>query len=194
MKKTIPYLLCAILMGTSFIGTSYAQSLQPFNQGMIQNSSWCHAQEVTESYLQEQLQKTPSFGQLRAINSNTAFHINPIHQSPSINHKSQTLPTGRQVTSRKSPVANHQNAAKMLVVRTIPVVVHVVYRTGSENVSDAAINGMIATMTEDFRRQNPNASNTRAQFLGVAADAEIEFCLASKDPSGASTTDRGRPA
>jgi len=73
------------------------------------------------------------------------------------------------------------------VVRTIPVVVHVVYRTGAENVSDASIIAMINTMTEDFRRQNADASNTRPVFVGVAADSEIEFCLASKDPSGAAT-------
>jgi PKD repeat protein len=47
---------------------------------------------------------------------------------------------------------------------------------------------MINTLNEDFRRQNADASQTRAAFLPDAADAEIEFCLAAKDPNGLATT------
>ena len=71
---------------------------------------------------------------------------------------------------------------------TIPVVVHVVYKTGAENISDAQIYSQIDILNEDFRRQNADASNTPTIFQSVAADIEIEFCLASVTPNGATTS------
>lgn len=70
------------------------------------------------------------------------------------------------------------------VVHTIPVVVHVVWNTAAENLSDALIQTQIQVLTEDFRRLNPDAGQTRAAFLPVAADSEFNFCLATRDPSG----------
>ena len=62
-------------------------------------------------------------------------------------------------------------------VLTIPVIVHVVYKNNTENISDAQINSQIAVLNEDFRRMNADRNNTPADFVGVAADSEIEFCL-----------------
>jgi hypothetical protein len=73
-------------------------------------------------------------------------------------------------------------------VITIPVVVHVVYNNNTENISEAQINSQIDILNEDFRRLNGDASNTPADFQGRAADIEIEFCLASVDPSGNATS------
>ncbi|MSR75946.1 MAG: hypothetical protein EXS14_10815, partial [Planctomycetes bacterium] len=67
---------------------------------------------------------------------------------------------------------------------TIPVVVHVVWNTAAENMSDAQVQTQIAVLTEDFRRLNADAVNTLAQFQGVAADSEFQFCLATRDPNG----------
>lgn len=72
-------------------------------------------------------------------------------------------------------------------VRTIPVVVHVLWSNPSENTSDFTIQGMINTMNEDFRRMNPDANQTRPAFTNDAADVEIEFCLATVDPQGNAT-------
>jgi len=72
-------------------------------------------------------------------------------------------------------------------VITIPVVVHVVYNTASENITEAQIQSQIDILNEDFRRMNTDASNTPPEFQGVAADAEIEFCLATVAPNGAAT-------
>lgn len=65
-------------------------------------------------------------------------------------------------------------------VYTIPVVVHVVYNTTAENVSMAQIQTQIQVLNDDFRRLNSDADGTWSQ----AADSEIEFCLATVDPSG----------
>lgn len=70
------------------------------------------------------------------------------------------------------------------VTVTIPVVVNVIYKTGSQNISDAQIQSQIDVLNEDFRRTNGDADNTWSQ----AIDTNIEFCLASVDPDGNPTT------
>ena len=67
---------------------------------------------------------------------------------------------------------------------SIPVVVHVVYYNSTENLSTAQIQSQIDILNEDFRRLNSDAINTPAGFQSVAADTEIEFCLANTDPNG----------
>ena len=69
-------------------------------------------------------------------------------------------------------------------VITIPVVVHVVYYNSNENISAAQIQSQIDVLNEDFRRLNADAINTPGVFQSVAADCEIEFCLATVDPNG----------
>ncbi|MEX1189957.1 MAG: M43 family zinc metalloprotease [Bacteroidia bacterium] len=66
----------------------------------------------------------------------------------------------------------------------IPVVVHVVYRTADENISNAQIQSQIDVLNEDFGRSNADASQTPTEFLSVATDTEIRFCLAQRTPSG----------
>ncbi len=66
---------------------------------------------------------------------------------------------------------------------TIPVVVHVLYNNSTTNISDAQIQSQIDVLNEDFRRTNSDADNTWSQ----AADAQIEFCLATVDPNGNAT-------
>ena len=81
------------------------------------------------------------------------------------------------------------NTNKNLVnIITIPVVVHVVYNNNNENISDQQIQSQIDILNADFRRQNADAVNTPSAFLSVAADTEIEFCLATEDPNGNITT------
>ena len=87
---------------------------------------------------------------------------------------------------------NPQRAVTGTIV--IPTVVHIVYRNSSQNITDAQVQSQIAVLNEDFRRLNADAANTPSVFLGVAADAEIQFCLASVDPSGNPTTGITRTA
>ncbi len=69
-------------------------------------------------------------------------------------------------------------------VYTIPVVVHIVYSTSSQDIDDEFILSQIAVLNEDFRRTNLDADETPSAFEGVAADTEIEFCLAKQDEDG----------
>jgi hypothetical protein len=75
--------------------------------------------------------------------------------------------------------------------RFIPVVVHIIH-SGTPigqgpNISVAQIESQIRSLNEDFRRLNPDASQTPIEFLNVAADAKIEFVLAKQDPRGLPT-------
>jgi hypothetical protein len=71
---------------------------------------------------------------------------------------------------------------------TIPVVVHVVYRTPAENISDEQIRSQIAALNRDFLRQNPDSALTLNPFKPLAASTGIAFRLAEADPKGQPTT------
>ena len=75
--------------------------------------------------------------------------------------------------------------------RLIPVVVHVIHSGQAEgtsvNIPFSQIQAQIKILNEDFRRLNSDANRTPAEFLPVAADANIEFVLAKQDPSGLPT-------
>ena len=73
-------------------------------------------------------------------------------------------------------------------ITRIPVVVHVVWKTATQNISDAQITSQIDVLNRDFRRSNSDVSSTPAPFLPLTADARIEFYLANVDPGGAPTT------
>jgi len=80
------------------------------------------------------------------------------------------------------------NSAQRAVI-TIPVVFHIVFRNTTQNISDAQILSQIEVLNEDFRLLNADfAAVTPAVFEPLAADFEIEFCLATIDPNGNPTT------
>ena len=85
---------------------------------------------------------------------------------------------------------NKGNVAKMEEVLTIPVVVHVINTISNSfsNISDEQVFSQMDALNEIFRRQNADAVNTLDIFQDVAADIELEFCLAQQDPNGYPTT------
>lgn len=68
--------------------------------------------------------------------------------------------------------------------RIIPVVFHVIHTGGPENISKAQIEDQIRILNEDFSRTNPDTVNLREIFWPVAANPNVEFRLAKKDPQG----------
>jgi len=86
-------------------------------------------------------------------------------------------------------ISNNTSSSKSMPnLITIPVVVHVIYKNSSQNISDAQIFSQIDILNEDFRMNNSDASSVPSAFAGAAADCEIEFCLAVRDPNGNVTT------
>ncbi len=70
---------------------------------------------------------------------------------------------------------------------TIPVVVHVVYRTDAENISVAQIQSQIEALNRDYNKQNTDATKIPSEFSGTAADCQIRFQLASRDSKASPT-------
>ncbi|MCG9911909.1 MAG: T9SS type A sorting domain-containing protein [Flavobacteriales bacterium] len=83
-------------------------------------------------------------------------------------------------------VDTHTGQEKSVI--TIPVVFHIVYNTSAQNVSDAIIMAQLDQLNKDFARLNSDAGNTPSAFQGLAANTEIQFCLAQRDPNGNPTT------
>lgn len=85
-------------------------------------------------------------------------------------------------------VANGGGQNNGRAVTIIPVVFHVIHDgelegTGS-NISDAALQSQIDILNEDFRKQNADIVDVVSQFQSIAADSEVEFCLATVDENG----------
>jgi hypothetical protein len=60
---------------------------------------------------------------------------------------------------------------------SIPVVVHVVYNTAEQNISNEQVQSQIDVMNEDFDAKNGDYNNYNAGYGSVKGDADIEFCL-----------------
>ncbi len=93
----------------------------------------------------------------------------------------------RQVEeSRQAFMANHSGSTEAAaVIYTIPVVFHIVHKYGPENITDAQVHDAMAILNRDFRKKNADTSAIATQhFKDIAADCEIEFKLAKKDPNG----------
>ena len=74
-------------------------------------------------------------------------------------------------------VVQYEKGLMPRAVVTIPVVVHVVYKTDAENISDAQVQSQIDILNADFRKLNADRNLVPSNFTGVAADCEINFVL-----------------
>ena len=67
--------------------------------------------------------------------------------------------------------------AAELKLAKIKVVVNVVYKEPSQNISDAQINSQIKALNLDFRAKNSDKKKTPAVWNGLVADSQVEFAL-----------------
>lgn len=85
-------------------------------------------------------------------------------------------------------ISQNSSSRDLPAVIQIPIVIHIVHAgeaLGSgKNLSDDRIYSQIDILNNDFRRMNSDASQTPSQYQPIAADVEIEFCLAKTDPLG----------
>jgi len=102
-----------------------------------------------------------------------------MEQSPNLSQKMGEIERITQECIQRS----RQNNERIEGVVTIPVVVHVIYQTDEQNISDAQILSQIEVLNKDFRRTNTDANDTWSQ----ATDTQIEFCMATNDPDGNET-------
>lgn len=60
---------------------------------------------------------------------------------------------------------------------TIPVIVHVLYNTSAQNISDQQIASQIAVLNEDFNAANNDINQVPSLFSSVVGDIDINFVL-----------------
>ena len=90
----------------------------------------------------------------------------------------------REAAVREAASALIQRGAQDDEVYTIPVVFHVIHQNGPENISNEQIFDALEVLNRDFRRLNADTSQIVAGFVDLAADIDVEFRLAKRDPNG----------
>ena len=71
-------------------------------------------------------------------------------------------------------IKRNQGQRSELIV-TIPVVVHIVYHTDTENVSDSQINSQMVVLNEDFRKLNTDTLDPSHPFYPLMADCNTIY-------------------
>ena len=93
-----------------------------------------------------------------------------------------------KIAIEKERRKNAPKGSRINAVITIPVVVHVIHNGDligtDENIFDEQVISQIRVLNEDFRKKS---GTTGFNSNPVGADAEIEFVLAKRDPSGVLT-------
>ena len=111
-----------------------------------------------------------------------------IAKDPSLLTRIQQAEIRTQEWIATQPKINPKTIAKKVQqIITIPVVVHVLWNDPVENISDEQIQSQIDGLNEDFRLLNFDTLSYTHPFWEFTADAEIEFCMAARDPEGNAT-------
>lgn len=85
---------------------------------------------------------------------------------------------------RPAPVVERGNNPDVVNVRTV---VHVLYKSQDQDVSDATILELLAGLNKVYRKE-VDVSLVNPAFSAIAADPRIQFCLAKFDPEGNPST------
>ena len=70
---------------------------------------------------------------------------------------------------------------------TIRTVVHVLYNDPKNDISNDVIEQLIEDVNRRYRADNVDESRVHSSHKHLIADADIQFCLAKKDPQGGAT-------
>jgi hypothetical protein len=132
--------------------------------GLMATSLFASAQRQCASFehYQQQLARNPEMARNQAA----------------IERFTQDHPTGsgNSSTLRGTPVYN------------IPVVVHVLWNTSAQNISDAQIQSQLDALNRDYQLNNADTASIPTAFKSVTADCKISFCMAQRDPAGNAST------
>jgi hypothetical protein len=171
-------LLFTFFMTCCTVYSSFAQLVQPSAfPSQSSEKAFLHSQSTYNF----QPYNGSAYMQQRLAQQNASFAQN-------LQSYLQALPSISQMS-----VEVNQNAPESSPpVLKIPVVVHVIHDSNDPvgtgtNLSINQIQSQIDKLNDAFRQMNANFSSAPLVFQGVAADAEIEFCLANVSPTGTAT-------
>lgn len=125
--------------------------------------------------------------ELTAQRCNTFFYQQEqLKNDPALAEKMNAIEAFTKQHS-STPANNTVNRIGGTVIK-IPVVVHILYHSPSEKISDARVQSQLDVLNRCFRHRNADSVKTPSYFKPLAADVEIEFQLARSDSRKRSTT------
>lgn len=135
----------------------------------------CLSQSICRStdYRRQQLKADPALKQ--SVASIESFTASQVRNRPVIvtggSGSSSTLSTNSTVP-----------------VITIPVIVHILYHTSAENISDAQVQSQIDVLNADYQKMNADTMEIPPNYRSLAANCGFRFGLALQDSNGQSIT------
>lgn len=93
----------------------------------------------------------------------------------------------KELEERFSTEGISLNESKGICDPTIPVVFHIVDQNPNK-VTDAQIASAMTILNDDFNKMNAEIGSLHPSFDPIAADVDVQFKLAQKDPNGNSTS------
>ena len=177
------------LFMTSLVFSAFAQLTQTATQSTLPVLSSKKAQLHSQSNYDIQPFNGSAFMQQRLAQQDASFANNLQSYLQAIPSLSQMNTTG----------GNENSPEGFAPILTIPVVVHVIHDPADpvgvgSNLSINQIQSQIDRLNAVFRKQNSNLLNAPLAYQGLAADAEIEFCLVNVNPSSSATNGIDRQA
>lgn len=120
-------------------------------------------------------------GQELKLCATTEIYNETVRKHPEVLLQQQQLD---RFTANYEAEHQHERSANGGIVYIIPVVFHIVHNYGQENISDAQVHDAIRVMNEDYSKLNADTTVIAPSFQSIAANSQIEFRLATKDPQG----------
>ncbi len=133
----------------------------------------------TIKVLEKKLKKDPSLkGRMDKINEHARAYSNAKKPDGTGGGK----PGGGDGGTDPTPYAGVVN---------IPVVVHVIYSTSQENISDAQVASQIKILNDDYGAQNSDVSLVPTEFASLVSDTDIQFNLVAVNRVASTRTSWG---
>lgn len=109
---------------------------------------------------------------------------------PSLVEKVEAVESFTRMQLHKSSVTITGQGTKDLIpaLITIPVVVHIVYNSSSQNISDAQVLSQLDVLNADYGKHNSDTSAIPSYYAALAANSGFRFVLAGVDTDGHATT------
>lgn len=115
--------------------------------------------------------------------STSEFYKKSVEEHPEILEKVKAIENFTE-----NWIKENKHTANFRAGITIPVVIHVVYRTPAGNISNEQIDSQIDVLNKDYQATNDEIVTVASGFQDDIANVGLEFCLAKRDPNGNATS------
>ena len=95
-----------------------------------------------------------------------------ISRNPGLSSQVQAIEnfTRSKLQVNRTMLTGADNNGQPVTVITIPVIVHILYNSASQNISDAQVQSQIQVLNRDYRKLNSDTTGIPGYFSPMAAD------------------------